>query len=85
MAAAKLLGTFVPPAVFLKMLLDHLENPYSSSHPWAPLMVLAAVLGGCSKPLLKPHLEQIASTLALPDVCQDYQQVSGGKLEFSCG
>uniref|UniRef100_A0A3B4U6T4 Dynein axonemal assembly factor 5 n=1 Tax=Seriola dumerili TaxID=41447 RepID=A0A3B4U6T4_SERDU len=74
LAAAKLLGTFVPPAVFLKLLLDHVTTPYSSSHPWAPLMVLAAMLGGCSKPLLKPHLEQIANTLAQPDVCQEYQQ-----------
>ncbi|XP_075996432.1 dynein axonemal assembly factor 5, partial [Genypterus blacodes] len=73
--AASLLGTFVPPAVFLTLLLDHLETSCSSSHPWVPLMVLAAVLGGCSKPLLQPHLEQIASTLARPDVCQDYQQV----------
>ncbi|XP_044037064.1 dynein axonemal assembly factor 5-like isoform X2 [Siniperca chuatsi] len=73
--AAKLLGTFVPPVIFLKLLLDHVTTPSSSSHPWASLMVLAAVLGGCSKPLLKPHLEQIANTLAQPDVCQDYQQV----------
>ncbi|XP_038547860.1 dynein assembly factor 5, axonemal-like [Micropterus salmoides] len=73
--AAKLLGTFVPPVVFLKLLLDHVKTPSSTSHPWAPLMVLAAVLGGCSKPLLKPHLEQIANTLAQPDVCQEYQQV----------
>ncbi|KAK2833462.1 hypothetical protein Q5P01_017351 [Channa striata] len=75
LAAAKLLGYFVPPAAFLKLLLDHVASPYSSSHPWAPLMVLAAVLGGCSKPLLKPHLEQIANSLAQPDVCQEYQQV----------
>ncbi|AWP18929.1 putative HEAT repeat-containing protein 2 [Scophthalmus maximus] len=75
LAAAKLLGTFVPPAVFLKLLLDHVTTPYSSSHPWIPLMVLAAVLGGCSRPLLKPHLEQIANTLTRHDVCQEYQQV----------
>ncbi|XP_041633906.1 dynein assembly factor 5, axonemal-like [Cheilinus undulatus] len=75
LAAAKLLGTFVPPAVFLKLMLDHVTAPSSSSHPWAPLMVLAAVLGGCPRPLLKPHLEQIANTLAQPDVCQEYQQV----------
>uniref|UniRef100_A0A8C4GNC1 Dynein axonemal assembly factor 5 n=1 Tax=Dicentrarchus labrax TaxID=13489 RepID=A0A8C4GNC1_DICLA len=72
---AKLLGTFVPPTVFLKLLLDHVMAPSTSSHPWAALMVLAAVLGGCSRPLLKPHLEQIANTLAQPDVCQEYQQV----------
>uniref|UniRef100_A0A673BT91 Dynein axonemal assembly factor 5 n=1 Tax=Sphaeramia orbicularis TaxID=375764 RepID=A0A673BT91_9TELE len=75
LAAAKLLGTFVPPEVFLKLLLDHVSTPSSPSHPWAPLMVLAALLGGCSKPLLKPHLTEIANTLAQPDVCQEYQQV----------
>ncbi|XP_008282012.1 HEAT repeat-containing protein 2 [Stegastes partitus] len=75
LAAAKLLGTFVPPTVFLKLLLEHVASPSSSSHPWAPLMVLAAVLGGCSGPLLKPHLQQIANTLVQPDVCQEYQQV----------
>ncbi|XP_060946261.1 dynein axonemal assembly factor 5-like [Limanda limanda] len=75
LAAAKLLGTFVLPAAFLKLLLDHVTTPQSPSHPWAPLMVLAAVLGGCARPLLQPHLEQIANTLAQPDVCQEYQQV----------
>uniref|UniRef100_A0A3Q3X073 Uncharacterized protein n=1 Tax=Mola mola TaxID=94237 RepID=A0A3Q3X073_MOLML len=73
LAAAKLLGTFVPAEVFLKLLLDHVTSPHISSHPWAPLMVLAAVLEGCPKPLLRPHLEQIAGTLV--DVCQEYQQV----------
>uniref|UniRef100_UPI003AAF52D3 dynein axonemal assembly factor 5 n=1 Tax=Centroberyx gerrardi TaxID=166262 RepID=UPI003AAF52D3 len=76
LAAAKLLGTFVPPVVFLKLLLNHVETSSSSfSHPWVPLMVLAAVLAGCSGPLLKPHLQQVANTLAQPDVCQEYQQV----------
>uniref|UniRef100_A0A7N8XPP7 Dynein axonemal assembly factor 5 n=1 Tax=Mastacembelus armatus TaxID=205130 RepID=A0A7N8XPP7_9TELE len=75
LAAAKLLGTFVPPAVFLKLLLDHVATPYSSSHPWVPIMVLTAVLQGCCKPLLIPHLEQIANTLVQPDVCQEYEQV----------
>ncbi|TNN68891.1 Dynein assembly factor 5, axonemal [Liparis tanakae] len=75
LAAAKLLGTFVPPVVFLKLLLDRVTSPYSSSHPWAPLMVLAAVLGGCSPTLLQPHLEKIADTLSQPDVCQQYQEV----------
>uniref|UniRef100_A0A8C5HLU6 TOG domain-containing protein n=1 Tax=Gouania willdenowi TaxID=441366 RepID=A0A8C5HLU6_GOUWI len=75
LAAAKLLGTFVPPPVFLKLQLEDVTAPYSSSHPWAPLMVLAAVLSGCSKPLLRPHLQQIADTLCQPEVCQEYQQV----------
>ncbi|XP_034047107.1 dynein assembly factor 5, axonemal-like [Thalassophryne amazonica] len=75
LAAAKLLGTFVPPEVLLKLLLDHVASPPSPSHPWAPLMILAAVLGGCSKPLLKPHLHHIANTLTQHEVCQEYQQV----------
>lgn len=77
LAAAKLIGTFVPPPVFLKLLLDRVNTPHSSACSWAPLMVLAAVLQGCSKPLLKPHLQQIADTLVQPSVCQEYQQVSG--------
>ncbi|XP_022051018.2 dynein axonemal assembly factor 5 isoform X2 [Acanthochromis polyacanthus] len=77
LAAAELLGTFVPPAVFLKLLLDHVSTPSSCSQPWSPLMVLAAVLGGCPGPLLKPHLQQIANTLVQPDVCQEYQQALG--------
>lgn len=85
LSAAKLLGMFVPPSVFLKLLLDHVTSPYSSSHPWCPLMVLAWVLDGCPQPLLKPHLEQIASTLAQPDVCQEYQQVSRGLHGFVLG
>uniref|UniRef100_A0A8C7NZW6 Dynein axonemal assembly factor 5 n=1 Tax=Oncorhynchus mykiss TaxID=8022 RepID=A0A8C7NZW6_ONCMY len=72
--SAKLLGTFVSPEVFLKLLLVHLETP-SSSSPHTPLMVLAAVLGGCSRELLKPHLQKIADTLVQPDVCQEYQQL----------
>eukprot|EP00063_Salmo_salar_P083352 XP_014058187.1 PREDICTED: dynein assembly factor 5, axonemal-like [Salmo salar] len=73
--SAKLLGTFVSPEVFLKLLLVHLETPSSSSSsPHTPLMVLAAVLGGCSGDLLKPHLQKIADTLVQPDVCQEYQQ-----------
>uniref|UniRef100_A0A673VQL2 Dynein axonemal assembly factor 5 n=1 Tax=Salmo trutta TaxID=8032 RepID=A0A673VQL2_SALTR len=72
--SAKLLGTFVSPEVFLKLLLVHLETPSSSSSPHTPLMVLAAVLGGCSGDLLKPHLQKIADTLVQPEVCQEYQQ-----------
>ncbi|XP_015246691.1 PREDICTED: dynein assembly factor 5, axonemal [Cyprinodon variegatus] len=75
LAAAKLIGTFVPPPVFLKLMLEHVMTPNSPSYPWTPLMVLAAVLGGGSKPLLNPHLQQIADTLVQPEVCQEYQQV----------
>lgn len=57
-------------------MLEHVMTPNSPSYPWTPLMVLAAVLGGGSKPLLNPHLQQIADTLVQPEVCQEYQQVS---------
>lgn len=69
----------MPPDVFLKLLLDHVTTPYSSSHPWAHLMVMASMLEGCPTPLLQPHLEQIANTLVQPDVSQNYQQVSSEK------
>ncbi|MEQ2303099.1 hypothetical protein AMECASPLE_013259 [Ameca splendens] len=75
LAAAKLIGTFVPPPVFLKLMLEHVTAPSSSSYPWTPLMVLAAVLRGGSKQLLKPHLQLVADTLVQPEVCQEYQQV----------
>ncbi|CAL8304585.1 unnamed protein product [Merluccius merluccius] len=73
--AAKLLGFFVPPEVFLKLLLGHVEASSSSRCPWTPLMVLAAVLQGCSGPLLGPHLQKVSDTLARPDVCQESEQV----------
>uniref|UniRef100_A0A3Q2XHN2 Dynein axonemal assembly factor 5 n=1 Tax=Hippocampus comes TaxID=109280 RepID=A0A3Q2XHN2_HIPCM len=76
LAAAKLLGTFVPPEVFLHLLLDDVKAPSCASRPWRALMVLQAVLGGCPRALLAPHLPQIAGTLAQPDVCQEYQQLA---------
>ncbi|XP_061701103.1 dynein axonemal assembly factor 5 [Syngnathoides biaculeatus] len=76
LAAAKLLGTFVPPNIFLKLLLDHINAPASACYPWSPLMVLGAVLGGCPKALLVPHLGQVAATLAQPHVRQEYHQVA---------
>ncbi|XP_030201479.1 dynein assembly factor 5, axonemal [Gadus morhua] len=72
--AAKLLGFFVLPEVFLQLLLDHVEASGSSRSPWTPLMVLAAALEGSSGPLLGPHLQRLADTLARPDVCQESQQ-----------
>ncbi|XP_062840841.1 dynein axonemal assembly factor 5-like [Trichomycterus rosablanca] len=74
--SARLLGVFVSPEVFLKLLLPHVENSsLCSSSPWAPLMVLAAVLKGSSRKALCPHLLQIGETLGNPDVCQESQQI----------
>ncbi|XP_066498127.1 dynein axonemal assembly factor 5-like [Hoplias malabaricus] len=73
---AELLGVFVSPEVFLRLLLADVENSTSSSSssPWAPLMILVAVLRGSSREALRPHLLQLGGTLAQPDVCQDFQQ-----------
>ncbi|KAK7175263.1 hypothetical protein R3I93_002230 [Phoxinus phoxinus] len=74
--SAKLLGAFVSPEVFLKFLLPHVEdsNSCSSGAPWAPLMVLGAVLRGSSREVLRPHLLKIGNMLAHPEVCQGSQQ-----------
>ncbi|XP_037113036.1 dynein assembly factor 5, axonemal-like isoform X1 [Syngnathus acus] len=83
LAAAKVLGAFVSPEVFLKLLLDHVDAP-ASLHPWSALMVLCGMLGGCPKTLLGPHLRRIADTLAQPDVCQEYQQIAYVEQLLAC-
>ncbi|XP_010887752.2 dynein assembly factor 5, axonemal [Esox lucius] len=82
--SAKLLGTFVSPEVFLKLLLAHVDAPSSSSSPHTPVMVLGAVLSGCSRDLLRPHLQDIAGVLVQPDVCQEYQQTVYLEQLLSC-
>ncbi|XP_063074437.1 dynein axonemal assembly factor 5-like [Engraulis encrasicolus] len=74
---ARLLGTFVEPEVLLKLLLCHVEGASSSScpsAPWTPLMVLGAALRGSTGDTLRPHLQRLADTLALPEVCQELHQ-----------
>ncbi|KAJ8251506.1 hypothetical protein GJAV_G00222090 [Gymnothorax javanicus] len=73
--SAELLGRFVSPEVSLKLLLARVENAPSSSSSSSALMLLAAVLRGCPRDTLKPHLVQIGDTLAHPDVWQESQQV----------
>lgn len=75
--SARLLGVFVKPEIFIKLLLAHVKNSSycSCSSPWAPLMVLAAMLKGSNRKLLGPQLVQVGQTLAHPDVCQESQQV----------
>ncbi|ROL51129.1 Dynein assembly factor 5, axonemal [Anabarilius grahami] len=74
--SAKLLGAFVSPEVYLKLLLPHVEDSTScsSSAPWTPLMVLGAILRGSSREVLRPHLLKIGNMLAQPEVCQGSQQ-----------
>ncbi|KAL4658134.1 dynein assembly factor 5, axonemal [Arapaima gigas] len=74
--SAKLIGAFVSPEVFLKLLLPHVEDSFaiSSSCLAAPLRVLAAVLRGSSGDALRPHLQRIGDSLAHPNVCEESQQ-----------
>ncbi|KAI4878326.1 hypothetical protein NFI96_024324, partial [Prochilodus magdalenae] len=72
--SAELLGVFVIPEVYLRLLLADVENPSFSSSPWAPLMLLAAVLKGSSREALSPCLLQLGQTLSQPDVCHNSEQ-----------
>ncbi len=80
--SAKLLGVFVSPEVYLKLLLPHVKDSTScsSASPWAPLMVLGSVLRGSTREALGPHLIEIGDTLAHPEVCQGSQQVRDSEL-----
>lgn len=80
--SAKLLGAFVSSEVYLKLLLPHVKDSTScsSASPWAPLMILGAVLRGSSREALRPHLIKIGDTLAHPEVCQASQQVRDNDL-----
>ncbi|KAF7698269.1 dynein axonemal assembly factor 5-like [Silurus meridionalis] len=73
--SARLLGMFVNPEVFIKLLLAHVKDSssYFCSSPLAPLMVLAAMLKGSNRKLLSPQLLHIGQILADPGVCQETQ------------
>nr|DBA19487.1 TPA: hypothetical protein GDO54_015320 [Pyxicephalus adspersus] len=69
--AAELIGTFVNPEVFLKLLLQALQKSPLASH----LMILAAFIRGSSKEVLKPHLLRIADAISQTDICQRSEKV----------
>ncbi|XP_027778578.2 dynein axonemal assembly factor 5 [Marmota flaviventris] len=66
MKSAELIGTFVSPEVFLKLILSMLKKAPSSSS----LLVLASVIRGCPQDALQPHLKVIAMELAQAHICQ---------------
>eukprot|EP00062_Callorhinchus_milii_P008954 gi/632952241/ref/XP_007891744.1/ PREDICTED: HEAT repeat-containing protein 2 [Callorhinchus milii] len=78
--SAELIGIFVNPEVFLKLILTTLDKSACSAH----LMVLSAVLKGSSGPILHPHLMRIGTTLALPDVCQASEKLEYLEQELLC-
>ncbi|XP_075035743.1 dynein axonemal assembly factor 5 [Mixophyes fleayi] len=69
--SAELIGTFVNPEVFLKLVLPALGKSPLASH----LMVLAAFIRGSSKEVLQPHLHRIADVLSQTEICQGSEKV----------
>ncbi|XP_013008094.2 dynein axonemal assembly factor 5 [Cavia porcellus] len=64
--SAELIGTFVSPEVFLKLILSMLKKTPSSSS----LLILASVIRGCPRDALQPHLKVITTELAQAHVSQ---------------
>lgn len=71
--ASELIGTFVNPEVFLKLILAMLKKAPSASG----LLILASVIQGCSRNALQPHVKVIATELAQEHICQGSENVSG--------
>ncbi|XP_069503334.1 dynein axonemal assembly factor 5 [Ambystoma mexicanum] len=63
--SAELIGVFVNPEVFLRLILSALQKSPLPSH----LMVLAGAIRGCSGQI-QPHLNNIANVLSKPEICQ---------------
>ncbi|KAM4023908.1 dynein axonemal assembly factor 5 [Anomaloglossus baeobatrachus] len=77
--SAELIGTFVNPEVFLKLMLPALQKSPISSH----LTVLAACIRGSSGELLKPHLHRIADVISKPEICQWSEKVQNVLLSLA--
>ncbi|XP_013406264.1 dynein assembly factor 5, axonemal [Lingula anatina] len=67
--AAELVGYFVEPEVWCKLVLGAIK----SSPGYGQLMVLANIIRGSQRELLKPKLEDICSVLSHPDTCRTVQ------------
>lgn len=70
--SAELVGTFVSPEVFLKLILSTLRKSPSPSG----LLVLASLIQGCPREALRPHVKVIATELAQAHICQGSENVS---------
>ncbi|XP_058567040.1 dynein axonemal assembly factor 5 isoform X2 [Neofelis nebulosa] len=69
--SAELVGAFVSPEVFLKLVLPALKKSPSPSG----LLTLASIVRGCPREALRPHLTLIATELARPHICQGSENV----------
>lgn len=72
--SAELIGAFVSPDVFLRLMWPMLKKSPSASG----LLVLASVIRGCPAEALRPHLKAIATELAHAHICQGAENVSVG-------
>ncbi|KRT85897.1 HEAT domain-containing protein [Oryctes borbonicus] len=64
--ASEMLGLFVTPKTWTKIILPAIEDGAHYGH----LSVLAALVRGCPQEIIQPHLEQIANLLADDSICQ---------------
>ena len=64
--SAELIGYFVPPDIWCKMVLQAVKTTQSMGS----LMVLSAILRGTERSQLKLHLVDVTSVLVDPSVCQ---------------
>lgn len=78
--SAELIGTFVSPEVFLKLLWPMLKKSPSASG----LLVLAALTRGCPREALRPHLGAIATELAGERVRQGSENLRYGEHLLRC-
>ncbi|XP_053069581.1 dynein axonemal assembly factor 5 isoform X2 [Acinonyx jubatus] len=69
--SAELVGAFVSPEVFLKLVLPALKKSPSPSG----LLILASIVRGCPREALRPHLTLVATELARPHICQGSENV----------
>ncbi|XP_048757748.2 dynein axonemal assembly factor 5-like [Ostrea edulis] len=67
--AAELVGYFVSPEVWCKMILSNMKSMQSFS----PLMILAAIIRGSERPVLRSYLPKIVSSLNDTDICYTSQ------------
>ncbi|KAL3876674.1 hypothetical protein ACJMK2_034478 [Sinanodonta woodiana] len=67
--AAELIGYFVEPEVWCRMIISYLK----SSQSYTGLMVLSPVIYGSERTKLRPYLSTICDTITLPDICHSLQ------------
>ncbi|KAF4015993.1 hypothetical protein G4228_007392 [Cervus hanglu yarkandensis] len=78
--SAELVGTFVSPEVFLKLILSTLRKSPSPSG----LLVLASLIRGCPREALQPHVKFIAMELAQAHICQGSENLLYGERLLQC-